>query len=537
MAGVHKHVMGMSEEAVLLHGNGDLTQCASKLKLLQQQLLDVDRWKLDTSIFWNICGIIQGEVTKWNQDSMFQPSVESLTVVTTSLCCLRNTFPHCSRNQLLVAESVDLVDPIISCTQWTFRTADRDNKRVVLTEEDSHQNPLTTTENNNDCHKEVVETPEQDVLSDRNSHSEWKKAHSTLASACVTCLGNMVAANSLTRKLIWPHLLPVLRDLLGYPDWQVSQMASMILHNCLLEEGLRKELCRNNQVKVIVNKLLSLYVNESQYSCFVLFCLELLLCSKDIVEVSWSHLSGEQQLLCLDVLAAILTDTSQKRCEPLSTSTITFLVHFFKSEADKILCTHAGQLQQDGSQVLVRLANFVCTAAASDAWRYLLQQDSSLIITSLYLLRCMTDIGKMGGNAFTPLNQLSDLTDEEQMATAETHPAFGFKCDLIRLIASLVYRHKDNQDQVREMNGILLLLESSQFDARNPLIKEVSIFAVRNLLEGNLENQLFVKGLKLKSVAENPGLQELGLEAVCEGEQIRLVQRSGSSPDYDDTEL
>ncbi|KAG7162929.1 putative ataxin-10-like [Homarus americanus] len=196
-----------------------------------------------------------------------------------------------------VAESVDLVDPIISCTQWTFRTADRDNKRVVLTEEDSHQNPLTTTENNNDCHKEVVETPEQDVLSDRNSHSEWKKAHSTLASACVTCLGNMVAANSLTRKLIWPHLLPVLR---------------------------------NNQVKVIVNKLLSLYVNESQYSCFVLFCLELLLCSKDIVEVSWSHLSGEQQLLCLDVLAAILTDTSQKRCEPLSTSTITFLVHFFK---------------------------------------------------------------------------------------------------------------------------------------------------------------------------------------------------------------
>lgn len=36
------------------------------------------------------------------------------------------------------------------------------------------------------------------------------------------------------------------------------------------------------------------------------------------------------------------------------------------------------------------------------------------------------------------------------MARAEGHPAFGFKCDLIRLIASLVYRNPANQDLVRE---------------------------------------------------------------------------------------
>lgn len=65
----------------------------------------------------------------------------------------------------------------------------------------------------------------------------------------------------------------------------------------------------------------------------------------------------------------------------------------------------------------------------------------------------MADIGKMGGNAFTPLDRLSDLSNEQQMASVENHPAFGFKCNLIRLIASLVYRHKENQDKVR--NGIV----------------------------------------------------------------------------------
>lgn len=537
MTEVRADALTMSEEAVLLHGNGDFAQCVKKLKFLQKQLMDVDRWKLDATVLWNVCGIIQGEVTKWNQESKTKPSIESLAVVATSLCCLRNTFPHCSRTQLLVAESVDLLDPIISCTQWTFRMAElREDDRALLTNIDESMGNVTPLDSNTNQNTERG-IPEQETGSSRDSQSEWRKAHSALASACVTCMGNMVAANSTTRKLLWPRVVPILRELLEYPDWQVSQMASMILHNCLLELDLRKQLCRNKEVDIIVGKLLSLYVNESQYSCFVLFCLELLLCSKEIVEVSWSSLSGKQQLLYLDLLAAILTDPSHSRCEPLPSSTITFLVNIFKGEADKILCTHEGQLEQDDSQVLVRLTNFVCSAAASDAWRQLLQQDSSLLITSVYLLRCMTDIGKLGGNAFTPLDRFSDLSDEEKMASAKTHPAFGFKCDLIRLIASLVYRHRDNQDQIRELGGVLLLLESSQFDARNPLIKEASIFALRNLLEGNLENQLLVKELKLEGVKESPALQELGLQVVREENRIRVVQRSQSPLPEEDAEL
>ncbi|XP_045620243.1 ataxin-10 [Procambarus clarkii] len=532
MSAVFEEVVSMSEEASLLYGNGNLAQCAKTLQGLQKQLMNVDRWKLDVSVLWNICGIIKSEVAKWNQGTQTKVSTDSLIVVSSSLCCLRNTFPHCSRTQLLVAESEDLLDPIISCIQWTFR-----DEKELLSQVSQPLELTNITGGSITQTTEGIKAAELDMENDREPHSEWRKAHSTLASACVTCLGNMVAANSTTRKLLWPLVLPILGDLLAYRDWQVSQMASMILHNCLLEPSLREELCNNREVDVIIGKLLSLYVNESQYSCFVLFCLELLLSNKIIVKASWPILSGKQKLLCLDVLAAILMDPLHSRCEPLPVSTVTFLVNIFKNEADKILCSLASQLQEDDSQVLVRLANFVCSAAASDAWRNLLQQDTSLLITSVYLLRSITDMGKLGGNVFTPLSRLSDLTDEQQMANAENHPAFGFKCDLIRLIASLVYRHKGNQDQIREIGGVTLLLESSKFDARNPLIKEISIFAVRNLLEGNLENQQLVKELKLEGVAENPGLQELGLEAVCEGDQIRLVQRTSSPLPDEDAEL
>uniref|UniRef100_A0A0P4W0F0 Ataxin-10 domain-containing protein n=1 Tax=Scylla olivacea TaxID=85551 RepID=A0A0P4W0F0_SCYOL len=91
--------------------------------------------------------------------------------------------------------------------------------------------------------------------------------------------------------------------------------------------------------------------------------------------------------------------------------------------------------------------------------------------------------------------------------------------------------------QVREMDGLLLILESSKFDARNPLIKEASIFALRNLLEGNLENQRCIGELRMEGVAENPGLAELGMQAVQEGGKVRIVQQPHSPRDSPPPEL
>ena len=87
------------------------------------------------------------------------------------------------------------------------------------------------------------------------------------------------------------------------------------------------------------------------------------------------------------------------------------------------------------------------------------------------------------------------------------------------------------------MDGLLLILESSKFDARNPLIKEASIFALRNLLEGNLENQRCIGELRMEGVAENPGLADLGMKAVQDGGKVKIVQQNNSPRDSPPPEL
>lgn len=506
--------LDLSEDAATLQHNGDLSQCVTKLRALQRHLMDIDRWQLSGSVLWNVCGVIRVEEGKWRDEGAGQPPLSSLEVVSAALCCVRNAMPNCARNQQLVAETEDLLNPIISCIQWTFKTPD------------PAQPPEDPPEDS------VREAESGDVEED-----ERRKAYSTLAISCVTCLGNLVAANPKTRRIVWPHFKSLLEDVLVFWDKEVAQASTMILHNCLLEAEVKEDLCKCPAGKEVLTQLLTLYEAETKYSCFVLLALEVLLAAEGFLQDAWGGLPEGQQCLCLEVVEAGLTHTSKPLSSPQGTPILKFLVGFFKTQADRILRTHADWPGPDSAQVLAKLVNFTCAVAASDTWRHTLQQDRSLLVTSVALLQCMHEIGKMGSNAFTPLDRFTDLDDEAQMSQAEQHPAFGFKCDLIRLIASLVHLNSPNQDLVREMDGLLLILESSKFDARNPLIKEASIFALRNLLEGNLENQRCIGELRMEGVAENPGLAELGMQAVQEGGKVRIVQQPHSPRDSPPPEL
>lgn len=75
-------------------------------------------------------------------------------------------------------------------------------------------------------------------------------------------------------------------------------------------------------------------------------------------------------------------------------------------------------------------------------------------------------------------------------------PYKGFRRDIVALIRNCVYRRKHAQDQIRHNNGILLLLQQCVDDANNPLLREWGLYSVRNILEGNEENQKIVAKLE-----------------------------------------
>ncbi|XP_057497100.1 uncharacterized protein LOC130781785 [Actinidia eriantha] len=77
-------------------------------------------------------------------------------------------------------------------------------------------------------------------------------------------------------------------------------------------------------------------------------------------------------------------------------------------------------------------------------------------------------------------------------------PYKGFRTDIVAVICNCMYQRKHVQDEIRHRNGILLLLQQSVIDDDNPFLREWGIWSMRNLLEGNPENQQVVAELQLQ---------------------------------------
>lgn len=166
-----------------------------------------------------------------------------------------------------------------------------------------------------------------------------------------------------------------------------------------------------------------------------------------------------------------------------------------------------------------------------------------LLINCKYLLMSLHMVGKEGDNYFTPITNLSQVAPNARERTIDInsvkydaeptitkcdlqdHPAYGFKAGLIQVIANMVYKNKMCQDLFREIDGIPLLLDCCNIDARNPLILQWTIFALRNLCEGNTENQDIIRNCKKEGVPDNPMLQEMGLtlHEDADGNSIRIA--------------
>ncbi|CAL5400610.1 unnamed protein product [Camellia sinensis] len=90
-------------------------------------------------------------------------------------------------------------------------------------------------------------------------------------------------------------------------------------------------------------------------------------------------------------------------------------------------------------------------------------------------------------------------------------PYKGFRCDIVGIIGNCAYQRRHVQDEIRQRNAVLLLLQQCVTDEDNPFLREWGIWSVRNLLEGNEENQQLVAELQLQGSVDVPEISGLGL--------------------------
>lgn len=186
--------------------------------------------------------------------------------------------------------------------------------------------------------------------------------------------------------------------------------------------------------------------------------------------------------------------------EKISEKTLLFLVKSLKKKNNALLNTYFKDLvcPIETSKLLL----IVCKASSTEKWQKLLQNDKSLLIETIFLLKMMHDTEKSNGS----------LHQNPDNKTVQDSPINGFKCNMVRLLGNLTYRNKANQDEMRECNGIEMLLDCSPLDIRNPLITQWVVVATRNLCENNPENQAVIAQLDKKGVMDKEALRKVGID-------------------------
>lgn len=145
-------------------------------------------------------------------------------------------------------------------------------------------------------------------------------------------------------------------------------------------------------------------------------------------------------------------------------------------------------------KITSHVVNVLAKASNIEKFNSEIQKQTTLLKKIMDLLVFIHKCAKSNNslnNEFSRVKDLSALFDSD----TQTHNRFWFKSDLIRLIANMCYNHQEHQNLMRTENIIPILLECCSFDAKNPLMREWSLFALRNILEGNLDNQDFVANI------------------------------------------
>ena len=93
----------------------------------------------------------------------------------------------------------------------------------------------------------------------------------------------------------------------------------------------------------------------------------------------------------------------------------------------------------------------------------------------------------------------------------EQHPCLDLKANLVSLLGNLCYRNRAVQDVLRTEDVFDTLLECSNLDPRNVLIKERSVLAFRNVCENNQLNQELIESYKRLGVVQPSILKNSGL--------------------------
>uniref|UniRef100_A0A1B6LKL2 Ataxin-10 n=1 Tax=Graphocephala atropunctata TaxID=36148 RepID=A0A1B6LKL2_9HEMI len=284
-------------------------------------------------------------------------------------------------------------------------------------------------------------------------------------------LGNLTVNNTKNQEIVWARFCSQLKKMAQHGDTKLTNTCLMVLYNILLGcPNLTSDLVSEQE---FVGIICDSGADGMEFALFIL----------EIVENRLKQ-SGD------NVPVSLVTQLSAQFCQ----------------HSECILRTVADKVDDLEPTEVATLLQLLASCSAHPPHLQALQGYRNFFINCAFLLKSIHMAGKEQNNCFSAVPKLSEADDQLQH-----HPAFGFKASLVRILGNLCWRHKENQDMMKELEIIPLLLDCCNIDARNPFIIQWVVLAVRNLCEGNRDNQAVIAGMSRQGLVQSAVLTELGM--------------------------
>ncbi|KAG9491269.1 hypothetical protein GDO78_006573 [Eleutherodactylus coqui] len=313
-------------------------------------------------------------------------------------------------------------------------------------------------------------------------------------------LGNVAAGSQASQNSIWKHAFPHLfLNCLAHEDDKVAAYGSMVLYTCLDEDKMADLLDPAN-LNVALG-VITAYRKRSDAEWLHLIVTERFFRCPELVNKMYTSQSHADRLTLLELILSKISEKSLfTEVEMTSMRQIAeFISDCFQKECRAVLKLAAPEDSEE--ETITCPMNGLCVPSPS----------------SIDTLRLTHLAGKQSKNVFTSTHSMS-------LGSDLTHAAVGFKAHLIRLIANLCYKNKENQDKIYQLDGIPLILDNCSIDDNNPFLNQWAIYAIRNLTEHNEKNQELIAGMQHQGLADTSLLESMGLHV--EERDGRLLLKS-----------
>lgn len=245
---------------------------------------------------------------------------------------------------------------------------------------------------------------------------------------------NLIVNNKFISKVVWDMFKAHLKELFksNVCLYHTSALVYNIFHNDMVLMGDDTEIIRcifesykQNDSNEYLTFLLELYIKNIQ------------------LNMSYINYNAEHRMLCLEMMKDIWNKDKTWMTDEL----LAILSDQFKQKSDCILKTVTDYLKDIEPFEVTLLLELLANVSSDENFVRYLQKDKSLLINCAFLLKSIHSIGKESENNFSVISKLSQLEDSDLEVLQ--HPIYGFKASIIRVLANLCWKHKANQDQVR----------------------------------------------------------------------------------------